>query len=295
MVEYPWRGHSCLPRRDSSRRFSERSEKPRGASHPLRIPSYRRSGKWDEEKSVETSLDAADTSVRATVFRASLGAASMSASVTKAALILALILALPAFADIIDRIAVSVGNRVIAVSDLDREIRVAAFLDGVQPDFSPAAKRATAERMIEQKLIRRELETSRYPVPDASEVEPVLAEFREQHFKDDDEYRRAVTERGITEQDVKDELLWQRTLLRFIEVRFRPAVQVSDQEIQDYFEQVVVPAARVAHPGEPVVLEDYRSQVEEKLSGQRVDKEVDTWLKESRKRNEIVIHEDALQ
>jgi hypothetical protein len=210
-------------------------------------------------------------------------------------LILALILALPAFADIIDRIAVSVGNRVIAVSDLDREIRVAAFLDGVQPDFSPAAKRATAERMIEQKLIRRELETSRYPVPDASEVEPVLAEFREQHFKDDDEYRRAVTERGITEQDVKDELLWQRTLLRFIEVRFRPAVQVSDQEIQDYFEQVVVPAARVAHPGEPVVLEDYRSQVEEKLSGQRVDKEVDTWLKESRKRNEIVIHEDALQ
>ena len=249
----------------------------------------------DEEKSVETSLDAADTSVRATVFRASLGAASMSASVTKAALILALILALPAFADIIDRIAVSVGNRVIAVSDLDREIRVAAFLDGVQPDFSPAAKRATAERMIEQKLIRRELETSRYPVPDASEVEPVLAEFREQHFKDDDEYRRAVTERGITEQDVKDELLWQRTLLRFIEVRFRPAVQVSDQEIQDYFEQVVVPAARVAHPGEPVVLEDYRSQVEEKLSGQRVDKEVDTWLKESRKRNQIVIHEDALQ
>jgi hypothetical protein len=210
-------------------------------------------------------------------------------------LALALIFALPAFADIIDRIAVSVGNRVIAVSDLDREIRVAAFLDGVQPDFRSAAKHATAERMIEQKLIRRELETSRYPVPDASEVEPVLAGLREQHFKDDEAYRRALAERGITEQDVKDELLWQRTLLRFIEVRFRPAVQVSDQEIQDYFDQVVAPAARAAHPGEPVVLEDYRDQIEEKLSGQRVDKEVDTWLKEARKRNEIVIHEDALR
>jgi hypothetical protein len=209
--------------------------------------------------------------------------------------LIALILALPAFADIVDRIAVSVGNRVIAVSDLDREIRVAAFLDGVQPDFSPAAKRATAERMIEQKLIRRELETSRYPVPDPSEVDPILAEFREQHYKDDDEYRRALTERGITELDVKDELLWQRTLLRFIEVRFRPAVQVSDQEIQDYFDKVVAPAARAAHPGEPVVLEDYRGQVEETLTGKRVDKEVDTWLKEARKRNEIVIHEDALR
>jgi hypothetical protein len=208
---------------------------------------------------------------------------------------LALIFALPAFADIIDRIAVSVGNRVIAVSDLDREMRVAAFLDGVQPDFSPAAKRTTADRMIEQKLIRRELETSRYPVPDVSEVEPVLAGFREQHFTDEDAYRHALAERGITEQDVKDELLWQRTLLRFIEVRFRPAVQVSDQEIQDYFDQVVAPAARAAHPGEPVVLEDYRNQVEETLTGKRVDREMDTWLKEARKRNEIVMHEDALR
>jgi hypothetical protein len=227
-----------------------------------------------------------------TVFRGSHGAISTSPCAT---LLFALILALPAFADIIDRIAVSVGNRVIAVSDLDREIRVTAFLDGVQPDFSPAAKRATAERMIEQKLIRRELEISRYPVPDPSEVEPVLAEFRERHFKDDEEYRRALAERSITEQDVKDELLWQRTLLRFIEVRFRPAVQVSDQEIQDYFDKVVAPAARAAHPGEPVVLDDYRDQIEETLAGKRVDQESDTWLKEARKRNEIVIHEDALR
>lgn len=208
---------------------------------------------------------------------------------------LALISAPVAWADIIDRIAVSVGNRVIAASDLDREIRVTAFLDGVAPDFSPAGKRATAERMVEQKLIRRELETARYPVPDAAEVEPVLGDFRQKRFKTDEEYRGALAERGIAEQDVKDELLWQRTLLRFIEVRFRPAVQVSDREIQDYFGQVVEPAARTAHPGQPVALEDYRDQIEETLSGKRVDREVDTWLKEARKRNEIVFHEEALQ
>jgi hypothetical protein len=221
--------------------------------------------------------------------------ATTSACATRILILIALIFALPASAEIIDRIAASVGNRVIAVSDLDREIRVNAFLDGVQPDFSHAAKRATTERLVEQKLIRHELETSRYPMPDAAEVEPVLADFREKHFKDEDEYRRALTERGITEQDVKDELLWQRTLLRFIEVRFRPAVQVSDQEIQTYFDKVVTPAAQAAHPGQPVALEDYRGPIEETLAGQRVDKEVDTWLKEARKRNEIVIHEDALE
>src|SRR6185369_236100 len=110
--------------------------------------------------------------------------------------------------DIIDRIAASVGNRVIALSDLDRAIRVSAFLDGAQPDFSPAAKRAMTERLVEQKLIRRELDTSRYPMPDAAEVDPVLAAFREKSFRTEDEYRRALTERSITEQDLKDELMW---------------------------------------------------------------------------------------
>ena len=68
-------------------------------------------------------------------------------------------------AEIIDRIAVSVGNQAITISDLDREIRVTAFLNRTPPDFSPAARRATADRMVEQRLILRELENSRYPSP----------------------------------------------------------------------------------------------------------------------------------
>ncbi len=206
-----------------------------------------------------------------------------------------LALALPAPADIIDRIAVSVGNRVITAGDIDREIRVSAFLNGAKPDFSPAARRATAQRMVEQKLILRELETSRYPVPEPSEIEPALQDFKQKQFTGEDDYRRALASYGITDQDVKDELLWQRTLLQFIEIRFRPGVQVTDQDIQEYFRQVVEPAAKAAHPSEPVSLEDYRDQIEEKLAGERVDRDVDAWLQEARKRAEIVFHEEAFQ
>jgi len=200
---------------------------------------------------------------------------------------------LPARADIIDRIAVSVGNRVITVSDIEREIRVTSFLNGVQPDLSRAGKRATAEKMVEQKLIQRELETARYPQADAAEIEPVLADFKAAHFKDDAEYARSLTACGITEQDVRDELLWQRSMLRFIAIRFRPGVQVSDQDIQKYFDETVAPAARAAHPGEPVKLEDYRGQIEEKLTGDRADEDLNRWLALARKRNEIVYHEEA--
>ncbi|MGA2725563.1 MAG: hypothetical protein ABSG79_24525 [Bryobacteraceae bacterium] len=205
------------------------------------------------------------------------------------------VLAVVARGEIIDRIAVSVGNRVIAESDLDREIRVAAFLNGVKPDFSPAGKRATAERMVEQVLIRRELETSRYPVPSAAEVAPVLAAFQKERFPNDGEYQHALADYGITDQDVKDLLLWQRTLLLFIEVRFQSGVQVTGQDIQEYFDKVVKPSAEAAHPGQPIGLEDYRDRIEQTLTGQRADREMNTWLKEARNRTEIVFHEEVFR
>lgn len=198
-------------------------------------------------------------------------------------------------ADIIDRIAVSVGNRVITSSDLDREIRVTAFLNGAKPDFSPAGKRATAERMVEQKLIQHELETSRYPVPAESEVQPELDQFKKKFFSDDAAYRRALVDAGITEDDLKAVLLWQRTLLLFIDVRFRPGVQVTDAEIQDYFDKVVAPAARAAHPGESPALDQYRADIERKLTGQEVDQELDRWLEQVRQRTEIVFHPESFQ
>jgi len=209
--------------------------------------------------------------------------------------VLAAMAVLAVRAEIIDRVAVSVGNSAISASDLDREIRITAFLNGVKPDFSPINKRATADRMVEQKLIRRELELSRYPTPEASAVESEIAEFRKMHFKSDTDFQRALTEAGVSEKEVRDELLWQLMLLRFIQVRFRPGVQVSEQEIQDYFEKTVKPAAQAAHPGQAVTLDDYHDDIEDTLAGRRADQELDKWLKEVRQRTLVVYHEEAFQ
>jgi hypothetical protein len=198
-------------------------------------------------------------------------------------------------ADIIDRIAVSVGTKVITTSDIDREIRVTAFLNGIKPDLSAPNRKATAERLVEQKLIQREVETSRYPQADPAEAAPVLSGLKLQRFPEAGQFQAALAEYGIAEKDLLDEIRWQRTLLRFVEIRFRPGVQVSDEEIQKYFDQNVAPAARTAHPNETPQLDDYRDQIEEKLLGDRTDEEMNRWLTGVRRRTEIVFHEDALQ
>src|SRR5438046_1912632 len=74
-------------------------------------------------------------------------------------------------AEIIDRVAVVVGNSVITESEILREIRLTAFLNGEPLDFSPASKRKTAERLVEQRLIRIEADSSLYPPPEPDAVE----------------------------------------------------------------------------------------------------------------------------
>ncbi len=206
-----------------------------------------------------------------------------------------LAVAMAARGEIIDRIAASVGNKVITASDLDRALRAAAFQDGLQPDFSPERKRAAAEAMIEQKLIQTELSNSRYPLPDPAELVPAIEQFKKAHYKDDQQYRATLAEYGITEADFKELLLWQRTLLLFIQVRFETGVQLADGDVEQYFTNTVKPAAEAAHPGQPVSLEDYRDQIERKLTGQRADQQMDIWLRDVRRRTNVVVHEEVLR
>jgi hypothetical protein len=205
------------------------------------------------------------------------------------------LLALFAHGEIVDRIAISVGNRVITQSDLDRAIRVAAFQDGVKMDFSSARKKAVAQALTEQKLVQIELESSRYPLPDPAEITPAVERFKQEHFKDDAAYRAALAAYGITEQDFRDMLLWQRTLLLFVQVRFDTGSQVTEPEIQEYFDKNVKPKAEAAHPGQPVLLEDFRGQIEQSIAGKRTDQQVDAWLREVRRRTQIVVHDEVLK
>jgi hypothetical protein len=103
-------------------------------------------------------------------------------------LVLVLLLAAAGRAEIIDRIAVTVGKRVIAASDVALEIRLSAFMNQAQPDFSPEYKRKTAARLVERALIQEEAELSRYPPPEASEAAPALAALKQEQFSGDAAY-----------------------------------------------------------------------------------------------------------
>jgi hypothetical protein len=197
-------------------------------------------------------------------------------------------------AEIIDRIAVSVGSRVITETDLDREIRITAFMNNAKPDFSPANKRKTAERMVDQTLVRNELEASRYPPPSAAETEAALQEEKAR-FGDDAEYRRALARYGIGEDDLKARLTWQLMLVRFLDVRFRPGIQIGDEEIRNYFDEHMRAGLMRAHPDQRPSIDDYHAGIEQTLISQAADVQVEQWLKEGRRRARIQYHEEVFR
>jgi hypothetical protein len=210
------------------------------------------------------------------------------------AMLLAVWLAAAARAETLDRIAVSVGSRVITATDVDREIRITALLNNQKPDFSPAAKRQAAERMVDQTLVRSELEANRYSPPTAAETEAALAEEKAR-YGNDAEYRRALAEYGVSEDDLKSRLTWQLTLLRFIDVRFRPGIQIGDQEIRKYFDEHLRPVLELAHPGQTPSLDEQRAGIEQTLISQAADVQVEQWLKEAHRRTRIQYHDEAFQ
>jgi hypothetical protein len=189
-------------------------------------------------------------------------------------------------AEIIDRIAVTVGDRVITDSEIVREIRLTAFLNSEPVDFGPESKRKTADRLVEQRLIQIENDASLYPPPSQEAVDQMLKRQRDR-FPSPPGYQDALRRYGIAEPELRAHLQRQLTTLRFLELRFRPGIQVSEEEIASYFAQRLAPQLQKAHPGAEFLLSDYREQVEQALIDERVDYASDVWLKEARNHTRI--------
>lgn len=198
-------------------------------------------------------------------------------------------------AEIIDRIAVTVDELVITESDIINHIRVAAFLNREPAELNGETKREAADRLIEQALIRREMIISRYPAPEKEEIAPLLQQVREERFSDEAAFEEGLKTYGITEQALRDSLLMQLTLLRFIEYRFRPGVAISDEEVEELYETEFVLKWKKEEDGSPTPLEDIRDELEEILIGRQVDEALSRWLDQAAEQARIRRREVVFQ
>ena len=194
-------------------------------------------------------------------------------------------------AEIIDRVAATAGDRVITTSDILRESRLSAFLNQAQPDFSPQARKEVASRLLERALIASEMELGRYAAPQLAESEPGLAAIKKERFPTEDAYVKALAARGISEEDLRGYLLQQLAVVRFVDARFGPAVQVLETDMRDYYAEHFVKELGTQAPA----FEEARQEIEAALRAQRANDLLEEWLKETKARTRIEFKPEAFQ
>ena len=191
-------------------------------------------------------------------------------------LLLLLTVALPSPGVIVDRVAISAGNQVITASEVDLRLRLTAFQNGEKPEGSKAARKKAAEQLIDQKLVEREMEVGHYPRLSAEGRKLPLKNFANQFYQADlTALERALAAYKLTMRDLEEELARQSDLLSFLGVRFRPVVQVSEEDMQKRAQD------------KQISLDQFRNQIEQNLAAERADADLEVWLKDQRKRTKI--------
>lgn len=198
-----------------------------------------------------------------------------------------------AYAVIIDRIAIIVGNRIVKDSDIRRDIRVTSFLNGETPNFSNASRKAAANRLIDQVFIRNEIEEGDYPTATLQEADEQLSELEKQKFHTRAAFEAALRRDHLTELDLRTYFQWQLTVLRFIDFRFKPAVLISDDQIDAYYREHRAALER-EHPGH-ATLEDVSAEIRDTITAEKVNQLFFSWLDEQRKKSKIQFLEESLE
>jgi hypothetical protein len=196
--------------------------------------------------------------------------------------------------DLLDRTVVRVGDRVITDSMIRRHLRMEALFTRAEPAFTPEARREAAERLIDQVLVKRELEITRYTPPGIAEAEAALERALER--RTEAQLSAYFAKYGFTREEVRAEYLWRISLNRFVDFRFAPGVQVSDEEIQTYYEKEYVPAAvRQPESGSIKSLDEARAAIQQILMARKANEAMSAWLAQVRQQVEIDYIEEALR
>jgi len=185
--------------------------------------------------------------------------------------LLALVFAFVAAAqNVIDRVAVVVGNQAITESEVILEARLTAFLNQQPLNLNADFRRAAAERLVDQQLIRNEMQTGGYPMPPETEGDAALRKYRQENYSSIPAFRTALEKYELTEDQVKRHLLWQTAALRFTDQRFHVSI-----------------------PSPPAQSADRLSSGAASTDG--VEDPMDAWLKQARAATRIQFKKEAFQ
>jgi hypothetical protein len=218
---------------------------------------------------------------------------SIKGAITVALTVLLALLALApsAVAEVVDRIVATVNGRVILQSDLDEALCYDALLTGRSlADFTDDDRRATLDRLIDQELLREQMKSADFPHATDTEVSARIADARKQYPQavTDESWRSLLTRYHISEKELFAHVRQQVDVMRLVDARLRPAVQIDTKSIEAYYRDQFVPKLKQSGAFE-VPLPEVSARIRELLTEEKVSEMLVSWLQTLRSEGQVHI------
>ncbi|MGC2108610.1 MAG: SurA N-terminal domain-containing protein [Candidatus Korobacteraceae bacterium] len=197
---------------------------------------------------------------------------------------------LPLFAgEILDGVVATVNRCPLLRSDWDEAVRFEAFMQQKPLSQVTDSDRVLAlHRLIDRQLLKAQMGASEHVQPSTDELNQDLAKLRAQlpDGNDDAGWRELLTSYGLTEDVAKQHLRDEFEVMNFIEVRLRPTVHVTGDDIEAYYKDQLLPDL-AKNGGASVSLSEVEPRIRELLTQQCMDELLDVWLHNLRQQAEI--------
>ncbi|HSE40526.1 MAG TPA: hypothetical protein VLH08_07135, partial [Acidobacteriota bacterium] len=198
----------------------------------------------------------------------------MHFKITFAAFVL-MILPVSAFAVVLDQIAAIVNDQVVTLSEVHASEKLGLNVSGLPKAPSPIEER------INHHLVMRQIERQPPPTVTREMVQEIVDSFTREHGGPE-ELLLFLNSIGMNYEDFDREVHEQLSIREFINLRFRPFVNVKIEDAEAYYNDVLKP--ELEKKGEPVPsFEEAFELIQTRLAESRVKERTTDWLQQLKK------------
>jgi peptidyl-prolyl cis-trans isomerase SurA len=191
--------------------------------------------------------------------------------------------------EVIDRIVATVNGQVILQSDWDEALCYEALISNRTPDqFTEDERRNVLDRLIDQELLREQMKSADFRHATDAEVQARIAEARKQYPQaaTEESWQALLARYHISEKELFTRVREQIDVMRLVDARLRPAVQIDSRSIEAYYRDQFVPKLKATGAPE-VPLTEVSAKIRELLTEQRVSEMLVSWLQTLRSEGDV--------
>ena len=179
---------------------------------------------------------------------------------------------------IVDRVVSNVNGHVVLQSDWEQEVAFEAFSNARDPDsFTSTERHAALDRLIDQELLREQVRPSQ-PAP-VEQVASRVAEIRKLHpdCATDAGWRAKLQRYGLTQSALEKRLSDQIQLMKLVEDRLRPSIQIDQHAVETYYHDQLLPDMKRAG-SRATPLPEVFGQIKDLLAERKMNELLSGWL-----------------